>query len=197
MVLLFDLAGVLLNFQGIECAREMSAGAVSPEEFGRFWSKSPVADRLYRGQITPEQFALDTVVEWSLNITPSQFLAAFRQWLIGPYDGAFELLAKLRGRYTLACLSNTNILDCERFRHELCLHERFDRCFFSNEIGLRKPDPSCYQHVLRTLNAQNTEVVFFDDSLECIEGARAAGITAYQCIGIGPLIETLNNLGLL
>jgi hypothetical protein len=55
MILLFDLAGVLLDFCGIESTWQISEGAVSPAEFGRFWSKSPVADRLYRGQITPEQ----------------------------------------------------------------------------------------------------------------------------------------------
>jgi HAD superfamily hydrolase (TIGR01509 family) len=197
MILLFDLAGVLLDFRGIESTWEISSGTVSPEEFGRFWSKSPVADRLYRGQITPEQFALDAVAEWSLNVAPAQFLTSFRQWLVGPYPGAFELLARLRRHHTLACLSNTNVLDCERFRSELRLHERFDYCFFSNEMGLRKPDTSCYQHVLKQLDAQNTDVNFFDDSLECVAGARAAGIAAHQCGGIGPLVETLSILGLL
>jgi glucose-1-phosphatase len=197
MILLFDLAGVLLDFRGIESSQEISGGTVSAEMFGNFWSKSPIADRLYRGQISPEQFASDTVLEWSLNVTPAQFLTSFRQWLVGPYPGAFELLARLRGHHTLACLSNTNVLYCERFRSELKLHERFDYCFFSNEMGLRKPDISCYQHVLKQLAAQNTDVIFFDDSLECVAGARAAGIAAHQCAGIGPLVETLSILGLL
>ena len=197
MILLFDLAGVLLDFRGIESTRELSAGTISPEQFGRFWSVSPAADRLYRGKISPEQFAVETVAEWSLRITPVQFLAAFRHWLVGPYAGAFELLARLRGHHPLACLSNTNVLDCERFRSELKLHERFDYCFFSNEMGLRKPDISCYQHVLKHLDVKSTEVCFFDDSLECVAGARAAGIAAYQCAGIGAVVETLSTLGLL
>ena len=197
MILLFDLAGVLLDFRGIEATWELSGGTVSPEAFGRFWSRSPVADRLYRGQTSPEQFAAETVAEWDLKITAAQFLTVFRQWLVGPYAGAFELLARLRGQHTLACLSNTNALDCERFRSELKLHERFDYCFFSNEIGLRKPDISCYQHVLKHLGAKSTEVCFFDDSLECVAGARATGIAAYQCAGIGAVVETLRTLGLL
>src|SRR5580692_2839832 len=113
-ILVFDLAGVLLDFRGVESSWEISGGTVSAEMFGNFWSKCPIADRLYRGQISPERFASDTVVEWSLNVTPAQFLTSFRQWLVGPYPGAFELLARLRQHYTLACLSNTNVLDCER-----------------------------------------------------------------------------------
>jgi len=197
MILLFDLAGVLLDFRGIESILEISAGTISSAEFGRFWSRSPVADRLYRGQITPEQFAFEVVAEWALRVTPAEFLAEFRRWLVGPYQGAFELLAKLRRDHTIACLSNTNVLDCERFRVELRLHERFHFCFFSNEMGLRKPDILCYQSVLKQLGTKTTDVIFFDDNVECVEGARAAGLTAYQCVGIQALVETVTRLGVL
>jgi putative hydrolase of the HAD superfamily len=197
VILLFDLAGVLLDFRGIESTWKLSKGTVSAEQFGRFWSKSPVADRYYRGAISPEQFATQTIGEWSLQVTAAQFLEAFRQWLIGPYEGAFELLAGLRMRHTVACLSNTNVLDCERFRSELGLPARFDHCFFSNEIGLRKPELSCYHYVLQQLNTRAADILFFDDNLECVEGARAAGIAAHQCVGIAPLVDTVTRLGLL
>ena len=197
MILLFDLAGLLLDFRGIESLWEISNGTVDAEKFGRFWSESPVADRLYRGQCTPEEFAAGAVAEWSLSVSPERFLAAFGQWLIGPYPGAFELLAKLSERYVVACLSNTNELDCRRFRNELRLHERFRYSFFSNEIGLRKPEPQCYRFVLKAMDAQNTDVIFFDDSRECVDGARAVGLQAHQCIGVPPLVEQLTALGLL
>jgi HAD superfamily hydrolase (TIGR01509 family) len=197
MILLFDLAGLLLDFRGIESTVEISNGTVDAEKFGRFWSESHIADRLYRGQCTPKEFAAGAVAEWSLSVPPEQFLAAFGQWLIGPYCGAFELLAKLRERYVLACLSNTNELDCKRFRNELRLHEHFHYCFFSNEIGLRKPEPQCYRFVLEAMNAQSSDVIFFDDSRECIDGARAAGLQAYQCIGVTSLVERLTALRLL
>ena len=103
----------------------------------------------------------------------------------------------LRPHYRLACLSNTNALDVKRFRDELLLHERFDHCFFSNEIALRKPDPACYHHVVEHLGVLPGEIVFFDDSLECVSGARDVGIRAYQCDGIQPLRATLRELDIL
>ena len=63
MILLFDLAGLLLDFRGIESTSELSHGTVDAERFGRFWSESPVADRLYRGQCTPKEFAMGAVAE--------------------------------------------------------------------------------------------------------------------------------------
>jgi HAD superfamily hydrolase (TIGR01509 family) len=191
MILLFDLAGLLLDFRGIESTLELSNGSVDGQMFARFWSESPVADRLYRGQCTPEEFAAGAVEEWHLSVSPGQFLDAFRQWLVGPYAGAFELLTKLREQHVLTCLSNTNELDCKRFRAELRLHERFHRCFFSNEIGLHKPQPQCYRFVLNAMNVRSADVIFFDDSRECVDGARAVGLQAYQCMGVAPLVERL------
>jgi HAD superfamily hydrolase (TIGR01509 family) len=196
VILLFDLAGVLLEFRGIESSWEISRGTVDENRFARFWSESPVADRLYRGLCTPMEFAAGTVAEWQLPVAAADFLAEFRRWLVGPYPGAFELLARLQGHHHLACLSNTNELDCRRFREELRLHERFERCFFSNEIGLRKPEVECYRFVLKALNAQGSDVIFFDDSHECVEGARAAGLQAYRCVGVDSLVEQLRALNL-
>ena len=192
--LVFDLTGVLLDFGGIESLSILSDGRVGEEEFGRFWSRSQWADRLYRGHCSPEAFAAGAVQELSLAVTPAEFLAAFQTWLRGPYPGAFELIRRLRPRYQVACLSNTNALDVRRFRDELRLHEEFDRCFFSNEIGLRKPDLDCYRHVVRHLQCAPDEVAFFDDSSECVAGARELGLQAHQCAGIESLHATVRRL---
>jgi glucose-1-phosphatase len=196
-VLLFDLAGVLLDFGGVESLEDLSNGRVSADEFGRFWSQSPWATALYCGRCSPETFAVGAVSEFSLAVSPAEFLLAFRAWLRGPYSGAFELLSELRPHYQLACLSNTNALDVQRFRDELRLHDAFHRCFFSNEIGLRKPNAGCYRHVVDTLGVRADEIVFFDDSRECVEGARCAGLRAHQVAGLDELRAALRRLGIL
>jgi putative hydrolase of the HAD superfamily len=195
--LVFDLAGVLLDFGGGESLAALSGGRIGAEEFSRFWSRSPWADALYCGRCSPEAFASGAVQELRLPVTSAEFLAAFRTWLRGPYPGAFELLRELRPHYQLACLSNTNALDVQRFRDELRLHEEFDHCFFSNEIESRKPDPDCFRHVLDHLGLPPEAVAFFDDSSECIAGAHAVGLRAHHCVGIDALCATLRQLGIL
>ena len=193
--LVFDLAGVLLDFGGVESLRDLSGGRIGELEFSRFWSYSPWADRLYRGECDPEAFAAGATEAFALNVTPSEFLTAFRRWLRGPYPGALDLVQRVRLSHRAACLSNTNALDVERFRRELRLDETFDRCFFSNEIGLRKPDPACYLHVVHKLGFAPDEIAFFDDSEECVAGARAVGLQAHRCVGIESLRDTLRGLG--
>ncbi len=194
----FDLAGVLLDFGGVESIGRLSRGRVGPAQFGRFW-QTPWADALYTGLSSPEEFAAGAIEYFGLDVAPDDFLAEFRTWLRGPYAGAFELLEEVRRRTTVACLSNTNCLDVARFRGELRLDDRFDYCFFSNEIGRRKPAADCYTHVLECmgLSAHAGRVVFFDDSPECVRGAVAVGMQAYECAGVDALRSHLQAIALL
>jgi glucose-1-phosphatase len=138
------------------------------------------------------------VQAFGLSLTPSAFLQEFRTWLRGPYAGAFELVAEVRDRAVVACLSNTNSLDVARFRGELGLNRHFDCCYFSNEIGRRKPAPECYAYVLEHLGfaAEPRRVAFFDDSADCVQGARAAGMVAYQVADVSSVRRHLESLGL-
>jgi len=82
-----------------------------------------------------------------------------------------------------------------RFGEELQLQRRLDGCFYSNELGRRKPDPEVYLHVCRTLDVAPAEVAFFDDSRENVAGARAVGMHAYHVTGFADLKRVLTELG--
>jgi glucose-1-phosphatase len=194
----FDLAGVLLDFQGAESIARLSDGRVSAADFSRFWT-TPLSDAFYTGDCSADEFAAGAVEAFGLKIDPGAFLHDFRTWLRGPYEGAFELVAAVRTRAVVACLSNTNSLDVSRFRSELALHRGFDYCFFSNEIRLRKPARECYSHVLEVLGFPTApkRVVFFDDSTDCVQGALAVGMRAYQAAGVPAVLGHLQALGVL
>jgi putative hydrolase of the HAD superfamily len=98
----------------------------------------------------------------------------------------------------VACLSNTNVLDVRRFRDELNPPARFDACFFSNEIGYRKPNADSYLHVLGAfgLTASPGRALFLDDSTACVEGARQVGMQAYRVCGIREVSSCLAALGI-
>ena len=180
----FDLADVLLEFAGPASLARLSGGRVGSVEFGHLWS-SPLADAFYTGACSPEAFATGAVAALRLPVTPATFLQEFRAWYRGPYPGALELVAEVRRHALAACLSNTNEIDVARFQAELDIDRRFDHCFFSNETGLRKPDPACYAYVLGRLGFSGDpgRVIFFDDSLACVDAARGAGMRAYQVQG--------------
>jgi len=193
----FDLADVLLEFSGPESLAQLSGGRIGPDDFTRFWS-SPLADALYRGACTPTDFAIGAVAQLALPVSPGTFLGAFAAWFRGPFPGALELVEQVRTRAIVACLSNTNPLDVARFRAELDIEQRFDRCFFSNEIGLRKPDRACYRYVLEHLgfSPQPHHVILLDDDPTSVEAACAVGLRAYEVRGPRGVHSCLSSLGL-
>lgn len=195
--LVFDLAGVLLDFGGPESVYRMSGRRIGDKEFFRFWSDSKCADDLHRGRCTPEAFARHAVDELELPVTSDRFLAEYQTWLRGPYPGALELLEGLRPQYRVACLSNTDPLNVQRFKEELRLQDWFDECFYSNEIGLRKPDPEAYLHVSRALDVPPAEIAFFDDRIGCVNGAIAVGMHGQHVTGFSDLRTRLDEMGIL
>ena len=48
----------------------------------------------------------------------------------------------------------------------------------SSTIGLRKPEAEAYDYVVRAIGVSANRIVFFDDTVENIEGARARGLQA-------------------
>jgi HAD superfamily hydrolase (TIGR01509 family) len=82
------------------------------------------------------------------------------------------------------------------FEARLQLHDRFDHCFFSNEMGRGKPDRDCYDFVIQRTQVLPQEIAFFDDNPDCVAGAIGAGMVARRCDGVGGLRLALSGLGI-
>ncbi|QJW85440.1 HAD-IA family hydrolase [Ramlibacter terrae] len=55
---------------------------------------------------------------------------------------------------------------------------KFRHVFASHEMGHRKPQPEAFRHVLDAIGVAADEVLFFDDTQENVDGARACGLEA-------------------
>lgn len=56
--------------------------------------------------------------------------------------------------------------------------EHFDHQFHSYEVGLAKPDPAYFTHIVQALGIEPSEAVFVDDVMANVRGAEAAGLSA-------------------
>jgi len=54
----------------------------------------------------------------------------------------------------------------------------FHRVFVSSELGLRKPERAAFRAVADATGITPAALLFFDDAIENVEGARAAGLQA-------------------
>ncbi|PRX96193.1 HAD family hydrolase [Allonocardiopsis opalescens] len=104
---------------------------------------------------------------------------------------AVELIEELAADgVRLALLSNAPH-DMAALLRSSPVAERFERLFFSCDLGLTKPDPAIYRHVLAELAVEPSELVFADDRAENVAAAAALGIRAHHHAGVAGLRAAL------
>lgn len=195
-LVLFDLGGVLADFGGVGPMREL-AGIDTDEEVWRRWLACPWVRAFERGACGADEFAAGLVSEWGLSISPEQFLAGFRSWLAAPLPGAEELVRSVRDRMPVGCLSNTNQVHWDEAVVDWPLVDLFDHRFLSFQIGLLKPDADVFQHVAKAVALEPSRVLFLDDNLINVEGARHAGFAAAHVRGVHDARASLVEYGVL
>ena len=101
-----------------------------------------------------------------------------------------DLLTRLKERYQLAVLSNTNAIHIDAVYsilekgHGISRFEPlFDRIFYSHEMGLAKPSVEIYERMLAELGTKADRVIFFDDLEANVQGAASIGIKSIQVTG--------------
>ncbi len=193
--LLFDLGGVLVEWDGIEPLVALTGGRLNSEDARRFWLESKWVRRFETGQCDSADFARGAVHELGIDLSPTDFLEGFESWDRGPFPGSFELLEALRPNFTLACLSNNNPLHWHTSKLQE-LVRCFDRSYASFEIGFMKPDRSAYEWVVSDLHLDPGAILFFDDNPECITGAESVGMLARLAKGPAMVRKSLAELGL-
>ena len=112
-----------------------------------------------------------------------------------------DLIHKIRQKYPVFLLSNTNNIHITASNNYLkkthginSLEILFDKLFLSYEMGMWKPDTEIYYEVLRSINLEPNEVVFFDDNLQNIESAKAIGIQKILVESTTSVVEYCKNI---
>jgi putative hydrolase of the HAD superfamily len=137
--------------------------------------------------------ARDIGATWDDARVHELWAADMRSWLsINP--GTVEVLADLKaGRTRLVLLSNAGP-DYGGYLRRGPLGDFFAACYVSGELGMIKPQPEIYQHVLDDLGVSAAEAVFIDDREVNVRGAQALGITGYLFTGVTALRAFLVSL---
>ena len=178
---IFDLGGVLLRSEDPTPRRLLAERLGLPLEQIYYH----VFDSLSAQQATVGEISVSShweTVRQSLGLSTEEFPSAVEAFWAGDrLDMALvDAIRTLRPRYKTALLSNAwdNLrgLLVERWQ----VAGEFDDLVISAEVGMVKPDRRIYELAVQRLGVLPEEVVFFDDILENVQGAQAAGLQAYQ-----------------
>ncbi|GGQ99802.1 HAD family hydrolase [Deinococcus ruber] len=108
---------------------------------------------------------------------PAFVYAHFEELYLGsilPNQPMFELLARLPQQVRAGLLSNNYPVVSDHLRGTAAF-ARLHQPVFSNEIGVKKPDPASFAALEAAMNVPASRVAFVDDVQENIEAAERAG----------------------
>jgi glucose-1-phosphatase len=181
--IIFDLGGVLLDID-----YHLTTDAfknLGVENFNRMYSQAdanPLFQRLETGKIKPEEFCQE-IMEYVPGVScEDDVVEAWNSMLLHFRKESIEELKRLRNKYKVYLLSNTNYIHFQSFNKTYKetiggnFIDLFDKAYLSHEIGHRKPDSEAYQYVLNENNLKPAETLFIDDSIQNIEAADKLGI---------------------
>lgn len=195
--ILFDLGGVLVRLTGAPRMMEWTGHLYTEAQLWERWLSFPSARQFECGRLSPQEFALHTVREFNLPVLPGEFLAEFESWAQDLYPGAEQLLENLSGRFQLGIISNTNALHWDRLSARPSFRRHFEPVFVSHELGMAKPDPRLFEHVLHRLQCDPADILFLDDTPANVRAAAALGLTAHTVSGLAGTVAQLEALGIL
>jgi glucose-1-phosphatase len=175
--IVFDFGNVVAWFSHRKSAEQLAVyGTASAASIAAYLFGGKLEDDFESGQIDGKALIRMARETFHLNCTDKQFAQAFVD-MFRANDEVCDLLPRLKPRYRLVLLSNTNELHArhflEKFRDQLA---PFDAVVLSYKVGLRKPDARIYEYCRQQAGSPPvSECLFIDDLPANVDGARACG----------------------
>jgi 2-haloacid dehalogenase len=172
----FDLGGVLIHWDPRLLFRKLLP---SEEEVERFLAE--VCTSEWNHTLDAGLSLAEGIAERSARFPQHEPLIRaygerFAEMML-PMPASIALLDELRARGVLLyALSNWNAETFERTHARFPFLGAFDGLVISGRIGLAKPDPRIYRHLLAAHGLEADELIFVDDRAANVEAAAAVGI---------------------
>lgn len=184
--LILDLGGVLIDVDYSGSARAFKE--LGHPDFEGLYTKAKqtdLFDRFETGELSPAGFR-DAVRELlGRSLSDADIDASWNAMLGSILPERIELVHRLKERYPVLLLSNTNAIHVPAFEAIVArengisdFKKLFHGAYYSCDMGMRKPNTDIFHHVIALHNADPARTLFIDDSPQHVEGARKAGLQA-------------------
>jgi FMN phosphatase YigB (HAD superfamily) len=184
--IIFDLGGVFLTLDYKKT--EDAFIALGARNFRSLYSQHQ-ASALFRlletGNISPKDFCAELRLQADFSANDDEIKKAWCAMLGYFPKERLHWLSQIKTRYNVFLFSNTNEIHLEfllknfeqDFGHSFDAY--FIKAYYSNKLGLRKPDVRSYEKVLEEQKLTASDTLFIDDTFENIEGAKLAGLQTF------------------
>ncbi len=194
--LLFDLGNVLveIDFERVLDRWASLAGCDAQKVRERFSHDEPY-QRFERDEIGAADYFASLRRSLGIELSDAQFLDGWNRVFVRTVPGVEDLVKRAARRLPLYAFSNTNVAHQAHWSTRFAeLLAPFTQVFASPQLGLRKPEPEAFHAVARDIGLAPQRILFFDDSLENVDGAHAVGMPAIHVRSVADLHAALEPL---
>ena len=194
-VIAFDVGGVCVNGSMGDFYKDCCS-FLNVKETRDFYSLPHIEEDYNRGKISARE-AFENIFERRL--TDSEYEEVKKRWLatFTKNVDTYKLIEKLtKTTYRLAILSNSDQLVSDKLKSE-GLYDPFECVILSHEVQMIKPDPRIYDLLIEKVGVLPDEILFIDDNIRCIEGARQKKIETIRFRDAGHLRGKLEKTGII
>ena len=179
--IIFDLGKVIVPFDFKRAYERMAQHCTVPAaEVPERLRPHDVVSRFECGQVEPREFVKELSDILSLTCNYDEFCDIFSSVFHPETLIPESMLEKLRERYRLVLLSNTNAIHFEMLERNYPLLRHFHEHVLSFRVGAMKPSPRIYQAAVTAAQCEPGECFFTDDIRAYVDAARKMGIDAVQ-----------------
>jgi len=181
---IFDFGGVLYEINHRKTLEEFSRLSSRKDLFHHdnldYFINYPLIRKYEKGMISTDEFRRNLKKEFCINTSDDEFNFAWNLTLIRIYPDTISVIQKYSKLGRIIILSNTSELHYKKFEPECRkLLSLFERCFFSFQIRIAKPDMEIFKYIINKTGFDKTETLFIDDSIKNIEAARKFGFNTF------------------
>ncbi len=182
--IIFDLGGVLLNIDF--SITEKAFIELGVDRFSDMFTQHHSNDlfvQLETGAISPEEFYKAFRKGTDTELSDNDIKKAWNALLLDFRMPSLQWLETIKTKYRIFLFSNTNQIHHDAFiasYKELTGNGDFDtffeKAYYSQHIGMRKPNPEPFLHILQEQGILANETLFIDDTIKNIETAQSLGL---------------------
>jgi glucose-1-phosphatase len=194
-LIISDFGGVICTFDyRIFCGRLARRTArMADEVFAALFGDS-LQEHFETGKLSGRAYHQAVMARIGTDVSYEEFFPMYGD-IFTEIPATCELLHRLRARYPLYLLSDTNEIHFGYVRERVEALRLFEEFVVSFEVGTLKPDPRIYQEALRRSGLPASACVFVDDRAINVEGAARMGMHAVQFTSAEQVAADLQRLG--
>ena len=177
--IIFDLGNVIVNVDKSKFRMFSRYSNKSVKQITKCIEESTLMKSFERGELSEEDYYKKVSKELNLKMDFEKF-KSISCGIFSPRKDVEKLIRKLKKRFRLVLLSNTDAIHFEFIKKNYKILNAFDDYVLSYKEGCRKPNPLIFLKAIKKAKTSPFNCLYFDDISEFVLAARMLGIKAFQ-----------------